>query len=148
MDLLTQLLALPAGDAIFDLDGTLIRGDIGDSVFRRLMGRLPPSVRAVLGHENPWGRYEEIVRADFCAAGDLAGSGLPFGAVHHQGASGKLHFSHGLGVGEHAACEAVVQKRQLAFAAGAPHRQAASFGQQEPSERAGSQQKTGAGAGR
>jgi HAD superfamily phosphoserine phosphatase-like hydrolase len=76
MDLLTQLLALPAGDAIFDLDGTLIRGDIGDSTFRRLLGQLPPSVRAVLGSENPWARYEEIVRADFCAAGDLAGKGL------------------------------------------------------------------------
>jgi HAD superfamily phosphoserine phosphatase-like hydrolase len=76
MDLLAQLLALPPGDAIFDLDGTLIRGDIGDSVFRRLLGRLPPSVRAVLGTERPWARYEEIVRSDFCAAGDLAGKGL------------------------------------------------------------------------
>lgn len=76
MDLVAELLSFPPGEAIFDMDGTLIQGDIGDSVFRRVLDRLPGSVQSVLGSEDPWTRYQQIVRSDFCAAGDLAGKGL------------------------------------------------------------------------
>lgn len=76
MSLLDELLALPPGEAIFDMDGTLIQGDIGESVMRRRLHALPPVVAEVLGTEDPWAVYEALVAKDFCKAGDLAAQTL------------------------------------------------------------------------
>jgi phosphoserine phosphatase len=61
-DLLARLDALAPGHAMFDLDGTLIAGDIGEATLRRRIqdGPLPPAARAVLGDADPWGAYEAL----------------------------------------------------------------------------------------
>jgi phosphoserine phosphatase len=61
-ELLARLDALPPGHAMFDLDGTLIEGDIGEATLRRRIqeGPLPPVARAVLGDSDPWGVYEAL----------------------------------------------------------------------------------------
>jgi phosphoserine phosphatase len=74
--LLDQLNALPPGDAIFDLDNTLLVGDIGESTLRRLVHRLPPRAASALGTENPWAAYEALAARDWCGAGDLAAQAL------------------------------------------------------------------------
>lgn len=74
--LLEQLEALPPGDAVFDLDNTLLVGDIGESTLRRLIHRLPPKAASVLGTTDPWGAYEALEARDFCAAGDVAAQAL------------------------------------------------------------------------
>lgn len=60
--LLDALAALPPGEAVFDLDGTLIHRDIGEAVLRRLIARgpLPATARAVLGTDDPWAVYEGL----------------------------------------------------------------------------------------
>ena len=86
MPLLDQLLALPPGEAIFDMDGTLLHGDIGEAVLRRRLHALPPLVARVLGTVDPWRVYEDLVVADFCRAGDLAAqalAGLTVAEVDH-----------------------------------------------------------------
>jgi phosphoserine phosphatase len=57
--LLDALDALPPGEAVFDLDGTLIHHDVGEAVLQRVIARgpLPPTAAAILGTEDPWGRY-------------------------------------------------------------------------------------------
>lgn len=61
-DVLSALDALPPGEAVFDLDGTLILGDVGESVLRLLIARgpLPPLARATLGVDAPWAAYEAL----------------------------------------------------------------------------------------
>lgn len=80
-DILSALSALPPGDAVFDLDGTLILRDIGEATLRRLIARgpLPAAARAVLGDEDPWGVYEALdpVTQAVSAAQALAGLTLP-----------------------------------------------------------------------
>jgi HAD superfamily phosphoserine phosphatase-like hydrolase len=74
--LLAQLDALPHGDAVFDLDNTLLVGDIGESTLRRLLHRLPPRAAAALGTSDPWAAYEALAARDWCAAGDVAAQAL------------------------------------------------------------------------
>jgi len=74
--LLAQLDALPPGDAVFDLDNTLLIGDIGEATLRRLLPRLPPRVASQLGTTDPWGAYEALAARDWCAAGDVAAQAL------------------------------------------------------------------------
>ncbi len=59
---LVALDALPPGDAVFDLDGTLIHHDIGEAVLRMRIaaGPLPDVARAALGDADPWGAYLEL----------------------------------------------------------------------------------------
>jgi phosphoserine phosphatase len=59
---LAELEAHPPGDAVFDLDGTLILHDIGEAVLKLRLadGPLPPTARAVLGVTDPWGAYEAL----------------------------------------------------------------------------------------
>lgn len=79
--LLSELAALPAGDAVFDLDGTLILRDIGEATLKRLIARgpLPGAARVALGDEDPWGVYERMdpVTQAVAAAQALAGLTLP-----------------------------------------------------------------------
>ena len=51
--LLDQLDALPPGDAVFDLDNTLLVGDIGEATLRRLQHRLPPKAACLSGRRTP-----------------------------------------------------------------------------------------------
>jgi phosphoserine phosphatase len=74
--LLDQLNALPPGDAVFDLDNTLLVGDIGESTLRRLVHRLPPKAASQLGTSNPWAAYEALAARDWCGAGDVAAQAL------------------------------------------------------------------------
>lgn len=69
-DLLDELRAFPRGAAIFDLDGTLLEGDIADATVERLfeMGHLPDGVAHVLGRDDPWGAYNAFVAQDWCGA--------------------------------------------------------------------------------
>ena len=73
-ELLTELLAMEPGDAIFDMDGTLIRGDIGESVMFRVLERadLPAEARRHLGDADRRAAYHELCARDFCLAGDIA----------------------------------------------------------------------------
>lgn len=73
-DILSALDALAPGDAIFDLDGTLLRGDIGMSAMQILVerGHLPDAVAAVTGREDPVGKLWEISETRWCYAGDVA----------------------------------------------------------------------------
>lgn len=63
----------PTGDAVFDMDGTLILGDIAESVMLQRLadGVLPAAVAAALGvdpahwtAEDVWHRYERQTRED------------------------------------------------------------------------------------
>jgi phosphoserine phosphatase len=74
--LLDQLNALPPGDAVFDLDNTLLVGDIGESTLRRLLHRLPSKAASQLGTANPWAAYEALAARDWCGAGDVAAQAL------------------------------------------------------------------------
>jgi len=74
--LLDQLNALPPGDAVFDLDNTLLVGDIGESTLRRLVHRLPSKAATQLGTTNPWAAYEALAARDWCGAGDVAAQAL------------------------------------------------------------------------
>jgi phosphoserine phosphatase len=74
--LLDQLLAMPPGNAIFDMDGTLIRRDVGEAALRRVLHQLPPKARAAIGEERPWEVYEQICKEDYCKAGDIAALAL------------------------------------------------------------------------
>ncbi len=76
--LLAALDALPPGDAVFDLDGTLIHHDIGEATLRRLLARgpLPPAASALLGTTNPWGTYQALDPVAQCVAAAQALAGL------------------------------------------------------------------------
>ncbi|HEX8439051.1 HAD family hydrolase [Archangium sp.] len=74
--LLDQLDALPPGDAVFDLDNTLLVGDIGEATLRRLLHRLPPKAASQLGTTDPWAAYEALAARDWCGAGDVAAQAL------------------------------------------------------------------------
>jgi phosphoserine phosphatase len=74
--LLDQLDALPPGDAVFDLDNTLLVGDIGEATLRRLLHRLPPKAASLLGTTDPWAAYEALAARDWCGAGDVAAQAL------------------------------------------------------------------------
>lgn len=76
--LLTELRALPRGAAIFDLDGTLQLGDIGDAVVKRVfaMGHVTAHVRATLGEGDPWTLYQALTRRDWCGGAALASQAL------------------------------------------------------------------------
>jgi phosphoserine phosphatase len=74
--LIDQLDALPPGDAVFDLDNTLLVGDIGEATLRRLLHRLPPKAAAALGTTDPWAAYEALAARDWCGAGDVAAQAL------------------------------------------------------------------------
>ncbi len=56
---LVALDALPPGEAVFDLDGTLLNEDIGEAVLRARLaaGPLPEKARSILGDDDPWGAY-------------------------------------------------------------------------------------------
>lgn len=77
-DLLAALDALPPGDAVFDLDGTLIQHDIGEAVLRRIIARgpLPAASRALLGDADPWGAYLALDPVTQCVAAAQALAGL------------------------------------------------------------------------
>lgn len=76
-DLLSQLAALPPGEALFDMDGTLLAGDVGESVTRLLhdAGRLSPELDAALGGRD-WDRYRALSPVDqaILCARSLAGT--------------------------------------------------------------------------
>jgi phosphatidylglycerophosphatase C len=46
-----RVLAAPPGPVVFDMDGTLLTGDIGEEVFLRLVraGHIPPALRELVG---------------------------------------------------------------------------------------------------
>jgi phosphoserine phosphatase len=79
--LMDALDALPPGDAVFDLDGTLIAGDIGETALKYVAerGPLPPVARAVLG-EGPvdaiFHRYEALDPVAQCVVAVQALAGL------------------------------------------------------------------------
>jgi phosphoserine phosphatase len=77
-DILASLAALPPGDAIFDLDGTLIAGDIGESALQLLIrrGPLPAASRRWLGEADPWGDYLALDHVTQCVAAAAALEGL------------------------------------------------------------------------
>ncbi|MES2644088.1 MAG: haloacid dehalogenase-like hydrolase [Myxococcota bacterium] len=77
-DILDALDALPPGEAVFDLDGTLIHHDIGEATLRRLIARgpLPAAATAWLGTEDPWGTYVALNPVDQCVAAAVALAGL------------------------------------------------------------------------
>jgi len=78
--LLEAILALPSGHAIFDMDGTLIKGDLGEAVLQRILKQkerpLSSIVQKALGTEDPWKTYQKICEEDFCYGGDLAAQAL------------------------------------------------------------------------
>lgn len=59
--MIPELDALPPGEALFDMDGTLLAGDIGESTCRLLQeaGRLSPSLDAAFGGRS-WERYLQL----------------------------------------------------------------------------------------
>ncbi|MFZ5478236.1 MAG: haloacid dehalogenase-like hydrolase [Myxococcota bacterium] len=79
-DLLDELFSLPPGDAVFDLDGTLIHRDVGEAALKRRIakGPLPGAARVALGDDDPWGVYERMdpVTQAVAAAQALAGMTL------------------------------------------------------------------------
>ncbi len=77
-DILAALDALPPGEAVFDMDGTLIHDDIAEATLRRLIARgpLPDAARAWLGTEDPWARYVALSPVDQCVAAAQALAGL------------------------------------------------------------------------
>jgi phosphoserine phosphatase len=70
--------ALPPGEAVFDLDGTLIHHDVGEAVLKRLIARgpLPPLAASILGTVDPWARYVEIPPAPQAVVAAQALAGL------------------------------------------------------------------------
>ncbi len=76
--ILEALDALPSGEAVFDLDGTLIHHDIGEATLRRLIARgpLPPAATAWLGTDDPWAAYLALNPVDQCVAAAVALAGL------------------------------------------------------------------------
>lgn len=76
--LLDALDALPPGEAIFDLDGTLIHHDIGEATLRRQIARgpLPPAATAWLGTQDPWRAYVALDPVSQCVAAAVALAGL------------------------------------------------------------------------
>jgi phosphoserine phosphatase len=79
--LMDALDALPPGDAVFDLDGTLIAGDIGETALKLVAGRgpLPPVARSVLGEgsvEAIFHRYEALDPVAQCVVAVQALAGL------------------------------------------------------------------------
>lgn len=77
-DLLSALDALPPGEAVFDLDGTLIHHDIGEATLKRVIARgpLPEAARKWLGTEDPWAAYLALNPVDQCIAAAVALEGL------------------------------------------------------------------------
>ncbi len=75
---LAALDALPPGEALFDLDGTLIHHDIGEAALRHVLARgpLPAAAQAWLGTEDPWARYLALNPTDQCIAAAQALAGL------------------------------------------------------------------------
>lgn len=75
--LLEDLRALPSGDAVFDLDGTLLVGDIGEAALRRVLaeGTLPDGAAELLGAEDPWQAYLALDPVAQCVAAALALAG-------------------------------------------------------------------------
>lgn len=81
MSFVEEILSFEPGHAIFDMDGTLIHGDISESVLRRIFARkdrpLSPIVRAALGTtDDLFRRFEEICAEDFCYGGDIGAQAL------------------------------------------------------------------------
>jgi phosphoserine phosphatase len=76
-ELLAALDALPPGEALFDMDGTLIHHDIAEATLRRLIakGNLPPAAVAWLGDEDPWTRYVALDPVSQCVAAAQALAG-------------------------------------------------------------------------
>lgn len=77
-DILHALDQLPPGEAVFDLDGTLIHHDIGEATLKRLIARgpLPPAATRWLGTEDPWAAYLALNPVDQCIAAAQALAGL------------------------------------------------------------------------
>lgn len=75
---LAALDALPPGDAVFDLDGTLIHHDIGESALKRVIARgpLPAAALRWLGSDDPWGRYQALDPVSQCEAAAVALAGM------------------------------------------------------------------------
>lgn len=55
-ELLAQLAALPRGEAIFDMDGTLIEGDLGEAALKAV-DRMGHRNRVTEGHASLWDHY-------------------------------------------------------------------------------------------
>ena len=75
---LAALDVLPPGEALFDLDGTLIHHDIGEAALRRVMARgpLPGAAQAWLGTDDPWAQYLALDPTSQCIAAAQALAGL------------------------------------------------------------------------
>ncbi len=58
-EVVRQALSAPPGRVAFDMDGTLIEGDVGEAVLKRAIerGRPLPGLRALLGPGEPWAAY-------------------------------------------------------------------------------------------
>lgn len=81
MSFVEEILSFEPGHAIFDMDGTLIHGDISEATLRYIFARkdrpLSPIVRAALGTtDDLYRRFEEICAEDFCYGGNLAAQAL------------------------------------------------------------------------
>lgn len=77
-DILSALDALPPGEAVFDLDGTLIHDDIGEAALKRVIARgpLPPAAARWLGDADPWAAYLALNPVEQCIAAAQALAGL------------------------------------------------------------------------
>lgn len=77
-DVIAALDALPPGEAVFDLDGTLIHHDIAEAVLKRLIARGPLTAGAqrYMGTEDPWAAYLALDPVTQCVAAACALGGL------------------------------------------------------------------------
>jgi phosphoserine phosphatase len=77
-DLISALDALPPGEALFDLDGTLIHHDIAEAVLKRLIARgpLPLGAARHVGTDDPWAAYLALDPVTQCVAAAAALGGL------------------------------------------------------------------------
>lgn len=79
--LLQELSMFPPGEAIFDLDGTLIHGDIGESVLRRL-GAAGHRNAVTDGIDDLWAHYRNIASYEGqCRFAAEALAGLSVGEI-------------------------------------------------------------------
>ncbi len=76
--LMDELDQLPPGDAVFDLDGTLIAGDIGETAMKwaAARGPLPAAARALLGEGDPMPAYDALDPVTQCVVAVQALAGL------------------------------------------------------------------------
>lgn len=79
--LVDEIVALPRGEAVFDMDGTLIEGDIGESALRAV-DRAGHRNAATEGIASLWGHYTGLADyQDQCRFAVEALGGLDLGAI-------------------------------------------------------------------